>query len=251
MTGMTHDGRPWPGNLEWGGDWLREAAAELAHLGFVLRDGSLPGRVPGPRLLVAFRERPTLEHFDPEEVTYWEIHDGRGRRAALAPRSQSGPSTPALELPLRKRFSWGRIKVTDRVPVSNQFLSFGGSLLVDRLDEHTVLAAFVSPAPMFRWAGHSQGLDPFVDEIGSFFARLMVPVDFQEGAEARIAAASAEALYAASIRFADARLNRIAALREADPALDAVVNHEVHRLKADSPIAWGEGGDLLDSLELA
>ena len=140
--------------------------------------------------------------------------------------------------------------MTDRVPVSNQFLSFGGTMLADRLDDHTVLAAFVSPAPMFRWAGHSQGLDPFVDEIGSFFARLMVPVDFQAGAEARIAAASPEALYAASIQFADARLNRIAALREADPALDAAVNHEVHRLKADAPRAWSEGGELLASLEL-
>ena len=249
MTGTTHVARPWPGNLDWGGDWLREAAAELAHLGFVLRDGNQPGRVPGPRLLVAFRERPTLEHFDPEEVTYWEVHDGRGRRATLAARASSGPSAPPQVLPVMKRFSCGRIRVTDRVPVSNQVLSFGGTLLADRLDDHTVLTAFVSPAPMFRWAGHSQGLDPFVDEIGSFFARLMVPVDFQEGAETRIAAASPEALYAASIQFADARLNRIAALREADPALDAAVNHEVHRLRADSPIAWAEGGDLLASLE--
>jgi hypothetical protein len=251
MTGLAHAARPWPGNLDWGGDWLREAAVELAHLGFVLRDGNQPGRVPGPRLLVAFRDQPTLEHFDPEEATYWEVHDGRGRRAAFAPRQSSSPSASSPDLPLVGRFSWGRIKVTDRVPVSNQFLSFGGTLMADRLDDHTVLAAFVSPAPMFRWAGHSQGLDPFVDEIGSFFARLMVPVDFQSGAESRIAAATPEALYAASIRFADGRLNRIAALREADPALDSAVNHEVHRLKSDSPAAWREGEDLLASLELA
>lgn len=250
MTVPMHTPHPWPRDLEWGGDWLHDAAGELAHLGFVLRDGNLPGRVPGPRLLVAFRDTPTLTHFDPEEVTYWEVHDGRGRRATLAPRASTTPGSPAVELPLERPFSWGRIRVTDRIPVSNQFLSFGGTLLADRLDERVVLAAFVSPAPMFRWAGHSQGLDPFVDEIGSFFARLMVPVDFQPGAEARIGASSPQGLYAAAIRYADERLNRIVALRDADPALDAAANHEVHRLQREDPAAWAEGGDLLESLEL-
>ena len=61
--------RPWPGALDWGGNWLGDATEELKHLGFVLRDGMRTGSVPGPRLLVALRDRPTLEHFDPEEVT--------------------------------------------------------------------------------------------------------------------------------------------------------------------------------------
>ena len=89
--------RAWPGALDWGGDWLAEAESELSHLGFVLRDGSSPGTIPGPRLLVALRRQPTLEHFDPETVTFvagprrpWASHDGRAQDA--------GSGGPALVL---------------------------------------------------------------------------------------------------------------------------------------------------------
>ena len=240
MTAPTVAG-PWPGSLDWGGSWLADAAAELEHLGFVLRDGSRPGSTPGPRLLVAFRDHPTLEHFDPEEATYWEPHAGRGRLATLDAR------TP---LPLTQRFSWGRIQVTDRVPVSNQFLSFGGTLMGAARDAHVVIVAFASRAPIVRWAGHSQGLDPFVDEIGSFFGRLMVPVDYQPEAEARIAAADPEALYAAFLRHSAGRRRPGSPLREADPALAADVDHESRRLAAEAPASWRDGGALMDWLQL-
>lgn len=238
---MTHAARPWPGAVEWGGDWLAEAAGELAHLGFVLRDGSLTGTTPGPRLLAALRDRPTLEHFDPEEATFWEVHEGRGRLTFVDRET---------ELPLACRFSWGRIQVTDRVPVSNQFLGFGGTLLADAADEHATLLAFVSRAPIVRWAGHSQGTDPIADEIGSFFARLMVPIDFQEGAEACIAEAEPESLYAAFVHHSAARLRPGGRLRETFPDLARFVDHERHRLVADSPAAWRDGEELLAGLEL-
>ena len=96
MTGATGQ-RAWPGALEWGGDWFAETQRELAHLGFVLRDGSVAGATPGPRLLVALRDRPTMEHFDPELVTYWEARDGKGPRGdagpvrAVTPRRARGP----------------------------------------------------------------------------------------------------------------------------------------------------------------
>ena len=51
-----HLAAPWPGMLDWGGDWLEDTASELAHLGFELRDGSHAGSQPGPRLLVALRD---------------------------------------------------------------------------------------------------------------------------------------------------------------------------------------------------
>ena len=146
----------------------------------------MTGSAPGPRLLVALRDRPTLEHFDPELVTFWEVGTaGAGRDA--------GPAEPHPEA---RPWSWGPIRVTDRIPVSNQFLGFGGTLLVDAHDATATYTAFTSRAPIVRWAGHSQGVDSLVDEIGAFFARLMVPVDYQPGAEARIAAADPEALYA-------------------------------------------------------
>ena len=103
--------------------------------------------------------------------------------------------------------------------MSNQFLGFGGTLLADARDERETFLAFVSRAPIVRWAGHSQGVDPLADEIGSFFARLMVPIDFQEGAEARIAETDPEVLYAAFLDHASVRLRLGGLLRETFPDL--------------------------------
>jgi hypothetical protein len=239
MSGGTS--RAWPGAEDAGGDWLAETVEELAHLGFVLRDGSRAGSHPGPRLLVALRDRPTLEHFDPEEATFWEVHAGRGRLGRLARDAPAEPGRP---------FSWGRIRVTDRIPVTNQFLTFGGQLLADAPDEHLLLAAFTSRAPIVRWAGHSQGVDPLADEIGSFFARLMVPIDYQPEAESRIAAADPEALYAAFLAHAESRLRPGGPLRTDDPGLAGTMDHERRRLRQDAPAAWTDGEALLAWLQL-
>src|SRR5512140_1974433 len=104
--------RSWPGAGERAGDWLAETAADLSHLGVELLDGLEPGTAPGPRLLVALRDVPPLAHFDPEEATFWEVHAGRGRLATL------NRKTP---LPHEQPFSWGRVQVADRIPVTNQF----------------------------------------------------------------------------------------------------------------------------------
>jgi hypothetical protein len=234
--------RPWPGAIEWGGDWLQDSAVELAHLGFVVRDGNRPGTIPGPRLLVAFRDQPTLEHFDPEEATFWEAHEGRCRVG----RVERG--TP---VPFTRPFAWGPLRVTDRIPVSNEFLAFGGTLLGAAHGESAVIVAFTSRAPIVRWAGHSQGVDPYTDEIGSFFARLMVPIDYQPDAESRVAAAAPEALYALFLQYTARRLRPGSPLRDVDPALARTVDHERHRLAHDSPAAWRDGQALLGWLEMA
>jgi hypothetical protein len=233
--------RAWPGALDWGGDWLTETGRELSALGFVLREGSQPGVLPGPRLLVALRDVPTKLHFDPELITYWEARAGRGRVATLERK------TP---VPETRSWSWGPVRLTDRIPVSNQFLGFGGTLLVDALDGSTTFAAFTSRAPIVRWAGHSQGVDPLVDEIGAFFARLMVPVDYQEEAEARIAAADPEALYAVFIGHSIERLHHSRSLRDADPRTAGWLEHEAYRLEHEAPVHWAQGRELLGWLEL-
>jgi hypothetical protein len=237
-----HESRAWPGAVEWGGDWLADTAADLAHLGFELRDGLLPGTTPGPRLMVALRDVPTLAHFDPEEVTFWEIHLGRGRLVTLDRR------TP---LPHTQPFSWGRIKLADRIRETNQFLSFGGTLVADAADRHQTFVAFVSRAPIVRWAGHSQGVDPLVDQIGAFFARLMVPIDVEPEAETHIAQASPQALYAVFLHDAARRFRHGGHLREGYPEVAARLDHEAHRLEHDDPVAWKAGADLLASLDLA
>ena len=242
--------RPWPGALDWGGDWLAETERELAHLGFVLRDGSAPAMTPGPRLLVAFRDHPTLEHFDPEVATYWMASDGRGRVATLGRSviaALTGGSRSASEV---KTWSWGSVRITDRVPVSNGFLGFGGTLLVGTTDASATYAAFTSRAPIVRWAGHSQGVDSLVDEVGAFFARLMVPVDYQPGAEARVANAEPEVLYSVFLAHSIRRLRSSRRLREADPRTAGWLEHEGHRLEREAPGRWAEGQELLDWLEL-
>jgi hypothetical protein len=134
--------------------------------------------------------------------------------------------------------------------VSNQFLGFGGMLLVDAMDPTTTYLAFTSRAPIVRWAGHSQGVDSLVDEIGAFFARLMVPVDYQPEAESRVAAADPEALYAVFVGHSIERLHRSRKLREADPRTAGWLEHEGYRLAHDSPMRWAEGQELLGWLEL-
>jgi hypothetical protein len=153
-------------------------------------------------------------------------------------------------VPQQRPFSWGRLRVTDRIPVSNQFLTFGGTLLVDAVSAAETLAAFTSRAPIVRWAGHSQGVDPLVDEIGAFFGRLMVPIDFQADAEQRIGAAEPEALYAAFLHDALTRLRPGGHLRDAYPDLANQIAHEANRLAHDKPVAWDAGAALLGSLEL-
>ena len=233
--------RPWPGAAERGGDWLAEAAADLTHLGFELLDGLEPGTTPGPRLLVALRDEPTLEHFDPEEATFWEVDAGRGRLATLNRKTV---------LPHGQLFSWGRIQVADRIPVTNQFLTFGGALVADAANDHEAFAAFVSPAPIVRWAGHSQGVDPLVDEMGAFFARLMVPIDFQPEAETRIAQADPDTLYAVFLHDAANRFRPGGHLRDEYPDVAARLTHDARSLQRDKPAAWQAGADLLASLQL-
>jgi hypothetical protein len=201
----------------------------------------MAGATPGPRLLVALRDRPTLEHFDPELVTYWEARDAKGRVATLD-RTEPHPEV--------RPWSWGPIRVTDRIPESNQFLGFGGTLLVDARDTTSTYAAFTSRAPIVRWAGHSQGVDSLVDEIGAFFARLMVPVDYQPDAEARIAAADPEALYAMFLAHSVGRLHHSRRLRDADPGTAGSLEHEAYRVAHEAPQRWAEGRELLDWLEL-
>lgn len=233
--------RPWPGTVEWGGDWLAQTASDLAHLGFELRDGSLPGTNPGPRLLVAFRDEPTLAHFDPEEATFWEVHLGRGRLATIDRRRP---------VPYRQPFSWGRIQIADRIPETNQFLTFGGTLLADATDAHQTFVAFTSKAPIVRWAGHSQGVDAMVDDIGAFFARLMVPIDYQDGAEARVAAAEPEALYTVFLEHSLRRFHRSHSLRTSEESVARFAEHESRRLQRDRPAQHQAGLELLDWLEL-
>ena len=98
--------------------------------------------------------------------------------------------TRATLAPLERSFSWGTIRAIDRLEVFNSFLTFGGRVRLAAVDASTTIAAFDSPAPIVRWSGHSQSVDALTGEIGAFFARMMIPIDFMPGAEQRIADAT-------------------------------------------------------------
>ena len=207
----------------------------IAEWGF-LANPDLPDR-PGPAyLLVALRAAPTLRHYDPESIEYWVTRDGRGERRALS------RTTP---MPLSEDFSWGMIRIVDRLRVTNEYLTFGGRLDAGSVDD-AMVAAFTSPAPLLRRGGHSQGWDAGADLVGGFFARLMVAVDYVPGFETAIADASPTARYAAFVGDAEAR-RRAGRLSDADGDLGRLIRHEAERLRSDLPDDWAVGAGLLSA----
>lgn len=214
-------------------------AHRVAHWGF-LASPDLPDR-PGPAyLLVALRPTPTLRHYDPEIVEYWVTEGGRGARRTLA---------HGARMPLTVDFSWGMIRLVDRLHVSNEYLTFGGRLDAATVDD-AIVAAFTSPAPLLRRGGHSQGWDAGADAIGAFFGRLMIAVDYKPGFEAGLGAASPLTRYAAFVRDAVARRDaRRDARRQAAPdgELDQLLRIEGRRLQAGSPADWAAAGRLLEA----
>jgi hypothetical protein len=216
---------------------LVAAARLLAHLGF-LAEPDLPDR-PGPAyLLVAIRDEPTLAHYDPELVEYWVAIDRRGEVETLRRRTR---------LPIERPFSWGLIRIVDRLGVSNEYVSFGGHLSADEIDGMTV-AILTSPAPMLRRGGHSQGWDVGAATVAAFYGRLLLAVDFSPGFEALAAAAAPLDLYAVFIIETDRRYRRSPTLRSRQAGLSGLIRAEAQRLERDHPAAWKAGQVLARSL---
>jgi hypothetical protein len=208
------------------------AAARLADWGF-LAHADLPDGAGDAYLLVALRERPTLRHFDPERIDLWVTRGSRGVKLEVT------RMTPALDL----EFSWGTVEIVDRLDVSNEYVVFGGRLTTTRLDGMTV-ACFVSPAPILRRGGHSQGWDEAAVDLSAYFGRLMIAVDYVPGFEARIGAADPIARYAAFLIDSAARFDAAPALREHHATLWALIRSEAARLEGRHPAEWAEGAGL-------
>ena len=217
-----------------------EAARHVERLGFLDVNGTTPEAAGGANLVVALREHPTLTHFDPERVEHWVVADGRGRPAEI---------TRATELPLDRPFSWGTIRVVDRLEVYNSFLTFGGTVRALARDT-TTLVVLSSQAPILRSTGHSQGVDLSTGEVGAFFARMMVPIDVSPGAEARISTASPIAIYAAFNVSVQERLGESGELREAHPDFVAWCRRERRRLGEQFGADWEAGQILAAELRL-
>ena len=123
--------------LENPGRWADQASKLLTNLGFVLIESDRSSGAETSHLLAAVRPAPTLEHFDPEEIAYWVTEASRGRAAKLDRETR---------YPIDAPYAWGRITLTDRLGVNNQFLSFGGALRAEMTAEAVVLIDFSSHA---------------------------------------------------------------------------------------------------------
>jgi hypothetical protein len=219
-----------------------EAARHVEHLGFLDVNGTSPQAPGGANLVVALRERPTLTHFDPERVEHWVAAGGRGRPAEV---------TRTTAVPLERPFSWGTIRVMDRLEVFNSFLTFGGTVRAVARDPATTLVVLSSHAPILRSTGHSQGVDLSTGEVGAFFARMMIPIDFTPGAETRIAESPPMAVYAAFHASMQARFGASEELRASHPAFAAWCHRERRRLAGSFGPDWEAGRALATELGLA
>jgi hypothetical protein len=224
------------------GRWLEQVGRILATLGFALIEPDRKRGDENSHVVVALRAQPTLQHFDPETIDYWITEGARGRAAKMDRETR---------LPVVSDFSWGRITLTDRLGVENGFLSFGGTMRAQVATDTSVLVDFSSNAPILRWAGHSQSSDPLAAEIGSFFARIMVPIDFVPGTEAMVAKAAPRILYCAFIQFVRERLSRAHALRDANRALADWTARESQRLETDANGDWKAASELRQQLGAA
>jgi hypothetical protein len=206
------------------------AAPLMANLGF-LAYSDLPDR-PGPAfLLVALRAVPSTHHYDPEIVTYWVSKAGRG-----VPRTL----TRETRLPIDTEFSWGLIRIVDRLRVTNEYLTFGGRLTAALVDD-TVIVVFSSPAPLLRRGGHSQVWDQGAENLGAFFSRVLLAVDYTPGFEGRIGQADPVARYAAFLIDALDRYRTSPLLRLEQAGLWTLLRAEERRLKSTDPSAWMAG----------
>jgi hypothetical protein len=219
-----------------------ELIGRMAHLGFLLETPTAQ-RPGAARLIVAFRDRPTLEHFDPELVTFWRTgEDRRGHATDLTLDSRT---------PLRAEFSWGRISVVDRLGIENVFATLGGELRMDQVRAGLAIAVFASPGPILRLGGHSQDVDRVALELGAFFGRMMVPIDFEPGVEQAISAATPLERFAAFVAFEQGRYGAHASLRQEQPATAAAFASEARRLEGEEPASWAAGNQLLSRMGLA
>jgi hypothetical protein len=210
------------------------AAERLTDWGFLARS-DFPDAPGEAHLIVGLRDAPTNRHFDPEIVEFWVTSGEAGRE-----RGSRTTIRRSTRLPIDRQFSWGLIRIIDRFGISNEYVAFGGRLLVADVKGMTV-CVFTSPAPILRRGGHSQLADRGSFDLAAWFARVLLAVDYVPGFEARVAAASPLGRYSAFVADFVERRRRSPALRAADHPLWLDLVGETHSLERDHPEAWAEG----------
>ena len=209
----------------------------LDELGFLLVPGP-PLQVGRAYLFVAIRPQPTLRHFDPERIDYWVTPAGHGVPASIE---------WATREPLAGEHSWGWVRIIDRLGAANEFATFGGELLVARMDQ-VKICVFSSDAPIVACGGHSQDWAPSAREMYGFLARLRAAADPRDTLEPLIAGLSPGARYAAFVADALERARRSAEQVGWTSQSRLVFERERDRLRSQSIESWVAGADLARQL---
>ena len=209
------------------------AAGFLADLGFLVVP-NVPSRSIDGFLLVAIRDHPTLQHYDPEEADYWVDAGLHGCAMSLWRRTK---------MPIHDAFSWGVIRIVDRLHVTNDFLTFGGTMRAEEVDG-TAIVVFRSMAPMLRLGGHSQVSDDAAVPLATFFGRLRGVMTVSPVAERRVIAADPMSRYAAFICDGAARFEKAPILQECEPTMWHMFQTERARMQHEQPAAWSAGQEL-------
>jgi hypothetical protein len=220
-----------------GGLDVVDATALLGDIGYLLVHGAPFDRGPA-YLLVAIRPQPTRAHFDPEHIEYWSAGPATAEPVALE-WPISAPSTD---------YSWGSIKIVDRIGATNAFVSFGGTLSVSRGGGLSA-ALFSSEAPILAMGGRGEGGDPLAASVAGFFARLRAGCGADPDLARRATVAGPIAIYAAylarTMAIHKSQLNEITV----SPRLHAVLRYERCRLLRDCAPAATAGEALARELQ--
>lgn len=213
------------------------AADVMGGLGFLVVPGT-PRRDSTAYLIVAVRPSPTLAHYDPEAVLYWAPGETFDAPACL---------DRLAELPIAGSFSWGPIRITDRLGVANEFLTFGGRLEAAQVDGFRIVI-FATPGPMIRRGGHSQGWDPGSAHLAAWFARLRALLGRDPRLAEEVARMSPLARYSAYLAGSLDGFAETPALSRDRHAELAHLRAEAARLRRDQPAAWASGQRLLNAV---
>jgi hypothetical protein len=209
----------------------------LSRLGFL----QVPGRPQADGqayLFVALRQRPTLDHFDPEHVDFWLNVGGHGTRISLD-RSMSVRGDV--------RFAWGVVSVVDRKSIANEFVTFGGELSVRRVED-IVIVVFRSPAPIAASGGHSQGWDLGAEEMAAFMGRLRAAAGTSRELDFRLASLSPLAVYALFVIDSLGRHHSRHGLLVGDERIVRMLDAEQDWLRANDPGAWAAAREVAHRL---
>jgi hypothetical protein len=221
---------------------LDEASGLIKDLGFVLFRTPADASLPDSCLMTAIHAMPTHRHFDPEQISFWTPRAGRGQLTII---------DRDLRLPYSDDFSWGRIRLVDRLGARNSFVSFGGVVTGQRVGVDAVLVAMRSPAPILRLPGHSQREDRLAEEAMSFFSRLVPVLWRSRDIERRVLAAAPLTLYAAFLLHLIGRTRSSALLREALGNDASAAHRSLVDLQLLDPDDVADGTSLLADIGLA